>query len=66
MQKTYHFSTEFQWQVIENCITVRRKPKWEIRKIWEGMELMKRGFSEMIAIHYEFSESLNIYTAHIN
>jgi len=37
MQKTYHFSADFQWQVIRSCITVRRKPKWEIRKIWEGI-----------------------------
>lgn len=43
MQKTYHFSTDFQWQVIESLITVRCKPKWEIKKIWEGMELIKRG-----------------------
>ena len=37
MQKTYHFSTDFQWQVIESLITGRRKPNWELRKIWEGI-----------------------------
>ena len=37
MQKTYHFSTDFQWQVIESLFTCRRKPKHELRKIWEGI-----------------------------
>lgn len=37
MKKTYHFSTDFQWQVIESLIINRRKPKWELRKIWEAI-----------------------------
>lgn len=37
MQKKYLFSTDFQWQVIESLITTRRKPKWELREIWEGI-----------------------------
>lgn len=37
MKKTYHFSTDFQWQVIESLINNRRKPKWELRKIWEAI-----------------------------
>lgn len=37
MQKTYHFSTDFQWQVIESLISHRRKSKWDLRKIWEGI-----------------------------
>ena len=37
MQKSYLFSTNFQWQVIESLLTCRRKPKWELRKIWEAI-----------------------------
>lgn len=25
----------FQWQVIESLLSCKRKPKWELRKIWE-------------------------------
>jgi transposase len=37
MQKNYLFSTNFQWQVIESLLTCKRKPKWELRKIWEAI-----------------------------
>lgn len=37
MQKIHHFSTDFQWQVIESLLTTKRVPKWELRKIWEAI-----------------------------
>lgn len=37
MQTNYLFSTNFQWQVIESLLTCKRKPKWELRKIWEAI-----------------------------
>ena len=37
MQKNYLLSTNFQWQVIESLLTCKRKPKWELRKIWEAI-----------------------------
>jgi putative transposase len=37
MQKNYLLSTSFQWQVIESLLTCKRKPKWELRKIWEAI-----------------------------
>jgi putative transposase len=37
MQKTYHFFTDFQWQVIESLFSQRRKSKWDLIKIGEGI-----------------------------
>ena len=37
MQKNYLLSTNFQWQVIECLLTCKRKPKGELRKIWEAI-----------------------------
>jgi putative transposase len=42
MKKTYHFSTDFQWQVIESLLCYKRKPKWELRKIWEAICYLTR------------------------
>lgn len=37
MQKKYLFSTNSQWQVIESLLTCKRKPKWDLRSVWEAI-----------------------------
>ena len=37
MTKKSTFSTDFQWQIIESLLNTRRKPKWDLRNIWEGI-----------------------------
>ena len=37
MTKKTTFSTDFQWQIIESLLNVKRKPKWELRNIWDGI-----------------------------
>jgi len=37
MTKKTTFSTDFQWQIIESLLNTRRKPKWDLRNIWEGI-----------------------------
>ena len=37
MTKKTTFSTDFQWQIIESLLNVKRKPKWDLRNIWEGI-----------------------------
>ena len=31
------FSTNFQWQILESLLTKQRKPKWDLRNIWEAI-----------------------------
>lgn len=37
MTKSHHFSSNFQWQIIESLLSFKRKPKHELRKIWEAI-----------------------------
>ena len=37
MTKKTTFSTDFQWQIIESLLTKKRKSKWDLRIIWEGI-----------------------------
>jgi putative transposase len=37
MTKLHHFSSNFQWQIIESLLTFKRKPKHELRQIWEAI-----------------------------
>lgn len=37
MTKKTTFSTDFQWQIIESLLNVKRKPKWDLRNIWEAI-----------------------------
>jgi len=37
MTKPHHFSSNFQWQIIESLLTFKRKPKHELRQIWEAI-----------------------------
>ena len=37
MTKPHHFSNNFQWQIIESLLTFKRKPKHELRQIWEAI-----------------------------
>jgi len=37
MTKKTTFSTDFQWQIIESLLNTRRKPKWDLRNIWEAI-----------------------------
>lgn len=37
MTKPHHFSSNFQWQIIESLLTFKRKSKHELRKIWEAI-----------------------------
>ena len=37
MTKPHHFSSNFQWQIIESLLTFKRKSKHELRQIWEAI-----------------------------
>ena len=37
MTKPHHFSSNFQWQIIESLLSFNRKPKHELRQIWEAI-----------------------------
>ena len=37
MTKPHHFSSNFQWQIIESLLTFKRKPKHKLRQIWEAI-----------------------------
>lgn len=37
MTKPHHFSSNFQWQIIESLLTFKRKSKHNLRQIWEAI-----------------------------
>lgn len=61
MTKKSTFSTDFQWQIIESLLNVERKPKWDLRNIWEGMCYVTRTGCQWRLLPLEYPPWQTVY-----